>query len=507
MDANPKDITKKFMDSCKLCLEHGMLAHEPNFCLLFVMSAIDIMNPSMDVAMTKERKVVFLQDAIADGVLPLGHFEDPTILLGVIDELLVLLCNWLTGDSLLQTVYTCMYMHCIPIIKDDRLAIFCEGLRRVIMRIRRLILTSSSFHEEDFSPSPAGVPLYLNTHSFFPNNAQANSYYDLSDLEIVTLLRNMSENVSTCVDTIGCAIVSRLSMVAHLLEFGIGLEPLLDVLGKDEYEELRRAGPFILDGNGRFGPDDMCQEDALTSQKFKIICDSLRSVSTSIVEASKVMLESADCGKEAGPGKSNPRSDFFSIPGFEPFLTLPSLTASVQRLPRNLSRRTAFSFLGCAFTRIIEVLQQISSLIDGNNIGAVFLHDLFSVAHSVGHNLCHSLFEKVEAADNLQMKDACSKSCVLSRAVMDILMKYLVRCPLRVSEDFFKAINLTPSGTHFLSSWLSIECSLIRNSILDCAGDLAPHFSFFEHIFSQLFSVCILGLCNFSKAICFPLLF
>ena len=488
----PKDITKEFMDACELCLEPGMIAHEPNFYLFFVMSAIDIMNPSMDIAMAKERKIVFLYDAIEDGNLPLGRFDDPKTLLGVIDELFVLFCNWLTGDSLVQTVYTCMYMHCIPIIEDNRLALFCEALRRVIIQVRRFLLASSSSKDEDFSPLTTGVPLMANTRSHFPEKKQANSYYDLPNEKIIKLLRDMNEKMTHVLNDVENALAARMLIMAHLLEFGRRFDLLLSVIDGDEFDDISRcAGTSSLNGDAPFGPDYRHQQRMVTVDLVEDTCNDLESDSAHIVECSKVMLKSADYGKEAGPGKDNPRSEYFSIPGFEPFLTLPSLTASVQRFPRNLSRSTAFSFIGCAFTRIIGVIQQMRSLLTGNSLNVVFLHELFSVAHNIGHNLCHSLFEKPEVINNLQIQDACSKSCVLSRAVMDVLMQSIVKCPLNVNERFSKAIKLGPSGMHFFSSWLSTESKWIQNCLLDSAENLTSYFPFFEHVFCQLFAVCL----------------
>ncbi|VDM30568.1 unnamed protein product [Hydatigera taeniaeformis] len=494
MSAEQRDITKQFFECCRLCLEPGAIAHENNFHLRYVMSAIDIMNPSMDAGMAKERKVVYLHDAIANGDLPLGRFTDLEVLLGVVDELIVLLVNWLTGDSLVQTVYTCMYMHCIPLIEDSRLALFCEALRRIILSFRRLLLTLPSFEDEDFCPAINGVPLLVNTKSSFPDNTPVNSYFELSNENLVGLLQEERVKLSECKSKptkMQDALSVRLWLAISMLDFGQKFAPFLSVLGKDDLEaafnnvELSGYGESVT-----FDEDSSQKRFTINSESFDGTCKEIEKIAIEIVEISKLLIDSATCGKDAGPGKDNPRSEIFSIPGFEPYLTLANLTATVQRFPRSLDRPSVFSFLGCAFSRIVKVVQELRSLIAKNSINAVLLHELCSLAHTVGHNLCHSLFNKAETVESLKIEDACSKSCVLSRGILGILMAVAVKCPLIANERFSKALDLSPPGMHFVVSWMSVECDWTRDYMLDTIEYLAPYASFFEHVFMQIYSIC-----------------
>ncbi|VDK37293.1 unnamed protein product [Taenia asiatica] len=494
MSVGQRDITKQFFECCKLCLEPGAIAHESNFHLRYVMSAIDIMNPSMDAGMAKERRIVYLFDAIGNGDLPLGCFTDLEVLLGVIDELIVLLVNWLTGDSLVQTVYTCMYMHCIPIIEDPRLALFCETLRRIILSFRRLLLTQPSFEDEDFCPATNGVPLMVNTKSFFPDNNPVNSYYETSNENLIGLLQEERKKLSEYESEppkIVDALSTRLKLAISMLEFGLKFDPFMSALGEDDLEEAFNNAE--LSGFGEsvtFGEGSSQRRVTIDARMFADACEGIEKSAIEIVEISKLLIESANCGKDAGPGKDNPRSEKFSIPGFEPYLTLANLTATVQRFPRSLSRASVFSFLGCAFSRIVKVLQELRGITDRNSINAVLLHELCSLTHAIGHNLCHSLFNKAEAADSLKIEDACSKSCVLSRGVLGILMAIIVKCPLNANERFSKALNLSAPCMHFLVSWMSVECDWTRDYMLDSIEHLAPYASFFEHVFMQIYSIC-----------------
>lgn len=495
MSVEQRDITKQFFECCKLCLEPGAIAHESNFHLHYVMSAIDIMNPSMDAGMAKERKIVYLHDAIENGDLPLGCFTDSEVLLGVIDELIVLLVNWLTGDSLVQTVYTCMYMHCIPIIEDPCLALFCEALRRIILSIRRILLTLPSFEDEDFCPATNGVPLMVNTKSSFPDNNPANSYYETSNENLIGLLQEerikLSGNESEPSKVVD-ALSVRLRLAISMLEFGLKFVPFLSALDEGDLDEAFNNAE--LSGYGEsitFGKASSQKRVTINAKLFDDICEGIEKIAIEIVEISKLLMESADCGKDAGPGKDNPRSEKFSIPGFEPYLTLANLTATVQRFPRSLNRASVFSFLGCAFSRIVKVVQELRGLAARNSINAVLLHELCSLTHAIGHNLCHSLFNKTEVADSLKIEDACSKSCVLSRGILGILMAVIVKCPLNANERFSKALDLSSPCMHFVVSWMSVECDWTRDYMLDAVEYLAPFASFFEHVFMQIYSVCL----------------
>ncbi|CDI97399.1 n alpha acetyltransferase 35 natc auxiliary [Echinococcus multilocularis] len=494
MSVEQKDITEQFFECCKMCLEPGAIAHEKNFHLRYVMSAIDIMNPSMDAGMAKERRIVYLHDAIESGDLPLGCFSDLVVLLGVIDELIVLLVNWLTGDSLVQTVYTCMYMHCIPLIEDSRLALFCEALRRIILSFRRLLLTLPSFEDEDFCPTTNGVPLMIDTKFSFPDHNPVNSYYEISNENLIELLqeerKKLSERKSEPSKVVD-ALTIRLRLAISMLELGQKFAPFLSVLGENNLEESFNNVDISDYGDPvTFGESPSQRRVTISAELFDSVCQRIEEISTEIIGISKLLVESANCGKDAGPGKDNPRSEKFSIPGFEPYLTLANLTATVQRFPRSLSRSSVFFFLECAFSRIVKVLQELRSLIAKNSINAVLLHELCSLAHAIGHNLCHSLFNKAEALDSLKVENACLKSCVLSRGILGILMGVILKCPLNANERFSKALDLSPPGMHFVVSWMSVECDWTRDYMLDNIEYLAPYASFFEHVFMQIYSIC-----------------
>ncbi|KAM7532934.1 hypothetical protein Aperf_G00000126872 [Anoplocephala perfoliata] len=492
MNECEEDITERFLNACKNCLGPGEIAHEPFFNLRYAMSAIDIMNPSMDAGMVKERKIATLRHAIESGELLLEPFTDQEVLLGVIDELIVLFVNWLTGDPLIQTVYTCMYMHCIPYIGDECLALFCEALRRNIIFFRRVLLTLPSFEDEDFCSSKNKVPLTAATEILFPTRKISNSYSDYSNEKLLELLQEQQEKLLQS-GKLGKVLCSRLNLVASMLRFEKHFSDFLAVLVEEDVEEAYEnssmkdySEPIILD------PKSMPKSLQMTPELFSGTCEKILVVLTELVATSKVLFKTADLGKDAGPGKANPKSEFYWIPGFEPYLTLSALTASVQRFPRSLSTKCVFSFLGCAFSRVIRVIKEMKRLIQANPQSTVFLHEMCAVSHKLGHNICHCLFQSEELSQPLDVKDASSRSCALSRGVLSVMMGVIFKCPVNVDQRLSEALAVSNPVMHYLTSWLAVEPKWIRDRILDSALDVRNYASFLENVFLNLYKASFL---------------
>ena len=90
---------------CRLSpkLQPGELVHGEHFSLFDAMSAIEIGNPKMDPgSMPPTRRRPLDQSA------PLRLPNDAT--LKVMDQLLAQEASWLGGNTLAQTVYTCLYL-------------------------------------------------------------------------------------------------------------------------------------------------------------------------------------------------------------------------------------------------------------------------------------------------------------------------------------------------------------------------------------------------------------
>ncbi len=489
LEQGQEDVTDQFLNACKSSLGPGDVAHEKYFGLQHAMSAIDIMNPSMDSGMPKERKVTYLLDAVHNGTLPLGSFSDQKLLLGVIDELLVSFVNWLTGDTLVQTVYTCMYMHCTPLIEDPKLSLFCESLRRIIVNVRRLLLTLPVFEEEDFCPMTHRVPCESDTTSAFGDRAVANNLFASEPREIVKMLRKVEDELSTTSnesDECKSAMFLRFKLLRRVLNFLEEFSPILAAGCENEIEDQLNgqdgySAPFFA------RPNDSNQDLAQTS--FDEASTKLVEISNDIIETCLLMVESSTVGQDAGPGKTSPRTHSFDLPGFEPFMTQAFLPSSIQRFPKTIDRSTAFSFLACAFTRVKTVLEKMRSVFVSNDQHVVLFHQYWAAVHYFGHNYCHSLFKHDESTGKLSVEDACSKSCNLSRGILSICISALSQAPPKIDNRLLDEVGLLNPGFHFLTSWLAIECPRVRNCLLDNLPILYRFGTYFNHVGSQLITV------------------
>ena len=71
-----------------------------------------------------------LDDAVNRG-LALETLK-PAELLGIMDDLVGALVSWLKGHSLVQTVFSCVYLHDVERIHDLSLKAFCVGLLKIV---------------------------------------------------------------------------------------------------------------------------------------------------------------------------------------------------------------------------------------------------------------------------------------------------------------------------------------------------------------------------------------
>lgn len=146
-----KPITKEFFEACQE-LSLGELLHDEVFGLFDAMSAIEMMDPKMDIGMgfnKNEPAPHTFETAVAAGVLKLSNLENSE-LIGIFDSLFSCLVSWLEGHSLDQILFTCLYLHSPNSIENKSLRTFCLAVRRIITLIKDFILECNVNEEEDF---------------------------------------------------------------------------------------------------------------------------------------------------------------------------------------------------------------------------------------------------------------------------------------------------------------------------------------------------------------------
>ncbi|KAI8084806.1 Mak10 subunit, NatC N-terminal acetyltransferase-domain-containing protein [Halteromyces radiatus] len=167
-----KDITS-FLDQATQEMKEGELIHLQSFTLFDAMSAIEIMDPRMDTGM-----VIMEDDGDKKGAdYDINQTLKPEELLWIMDQLLACEMAWLSGHSLAQTVYTCIYFHHVPTLLDrppptltesknlDKvmqavLKAYILGSVKCCHHIWNEMVSGNIFEEEDFTTNLFGLSLY-----------------------------------------------------------------------------------------------------------------------------------------------------------------------------------------------------------------------------------------------------------------------------------------------------------------------------------------------------------
>ncbi|KAI8927680.1 Mak10 subunit, NatC N-terminal acetyltransferase-domain-containing protein [Entophlyctis helioformis] len=118
-----------------------------HFTLQDAVQAISIMDPRMDTGVNVPN---------ADrGHLAVAGIADKTEwslaeITAICDQLIAREMSWLSGQLVAQTVFTCIYMHDIPMVSSTILRTFMQALIRHMALARAIIMKEQIYFEEDF---------------------------------------------------------------------------------------------------------------------------------------------------------------------------------------------------------------------------------------------------------------------------------------------------------------------------------------------------------------------
>lgn len=144
-----EDVTATFREA-RDKMEPGEMIHHPSFSLHAAMSAIELMDPKMDVGFGESTNV-------SDVRLP-AELSDSQVIT-IMDQLLVCLMSWMDGHNLPQTVFSCVYSQRMREIPRFELFAFMHVLFAVMDTTINLVLDEKVADEEDFMASTYGFTL------------------------------------------------------------------------------------------------------------------------------------------------------------------------------------------------------------------------------------------------------------------------------------------------------------------------------------------------------------
>uniref|UniRef100_A0A1I8EQ74 Protein MAK10 homolog n=1 Tax=Wuchereria bancrofti TaxID=6293 RepID=A0A1I8EQ74_WUCBA len=143
------DITDDFFMECKK-LNNGELVMADDFQLSEAMSAIELMDPKMDIGMKPFDPSTAFESLIASGRLNITNMDEREMI-ATMDAMLASLISWLEGNSIAQTLLTCVFLNHMDSVTDSVLSAFSYGVLELTTVFRHIIQMASVYEEEDFN--------------------------------------------------------------------------------------------------------------------------------------------------------------------------------------------------------------------------------------------------------------------------------------------------------------------------------------------------------------------
>ncbi|KAK9149586.1 hypothetical protein Scep_008343 [Stephania cephalantha] len=144
-------------------LQDGELVHGENFSLFASMSALEIMDPKMDSGI-ENCAYHSVEEAIENGVAPVPFSFDRTVdvqcTIDVMDHLLACEATWHKGNSLAQTVFSCIYLLRLERTSSHALLnSYCRIIRATCSAVISIVSDARTHEEEDIFTMAYGLPL------------------------------------------------------------------------------------------------------------------------------------------------------------------------------------------------------------------------------------------------------------------------------------------------------------------------------------------------------------
>ncbi|CAH8477518.1 unnamed protein product [Schistosoma rodhaini] len=485
------DITNAFFSACRIGLEPGELLHSSWFDLQYSMSAIEVMDPKMDARIQGNRKIVTVCEALSSEQLPLGPFSSLYELLGIIDELLAAFVNWLTGDSLAQSIFICMYMHCTQLIRDKYLAAFCELLRRSVYQLRDIISTVGVFDEEDHDILTHGMPIHEPSHMFDVYDSFRNEcLHKLSVLELTAHVNDLNGNLeseSTMFadreEKLLMGLKSRLQFVQALLLFTNSISECIHPTRVDFNQDLFEGYTHAdLDFSGQNSSSKLYEDQNNTEVVWDSFIDFCRKVSqhiSTLKSLSDILVETSNIGKMAGEGKLKPKDAAYGLPGFEVFLNQASIPPFLPKVANIHNRHKSFVYFSSLFTRLHHILCTYENFALWHDLHPepLRIHSLWTFIQKSGQISCPYVKALLFPDDPSKVNEPLLTTCVLSRTITYTFYSALMWQGKVID---FKPQSFSPMYfRYFLNSWHQLEPTTHRPLIENVISNIPELMSFF----------------------------
>ncbi|KAF8565162.1 hypothetical protein P879_07356 [Paragonimus westermani] len=503
--ADVVNITDRFFAACQHALRPGELCFSPLFTLQHAMSAIEIMDPKMDIRVPGARRIVSTAESLATKALPLGPFENLSDLVGIMDEMLCSLVNWLTGDSLAQSVFISMYMDCTQLVRDPCLVIFCKLLRRSVCHLREFILKTNVADEEDHYVPTHGVPLSEPNPAYDRllevGQCPESLGYPSEDLvaQAQDIINGLPGEADAAYDELSSCLSTRLSFIKHLFLFVESLFNFFECQQGSELfnqDDLTHETDYVRLSSDKkqdcvqLSPNSPIVDFTMFWTKLYAISSDCQTHLKTLVELSRHLLVTVSAGSPSGLGRIAPKDSPYGLPGFEPFLNQNKLPSYIPRLVIIHDRLTSFTYLQKLTSHLLNLtstLQNMAEIQLGNQSSASSPHAFWCVVRSNGQIPCEYMAELLNDSKEPSFKSTMFNltSCVLSRTLIySLYMTSMGRLHHWVE-------NVPVQAQFALRSWLLLEPKHCRPLLNAIVSEVVGLDTFFDILGEQLSQVCV----------------
>eukprot|EP01097_Dermamoeba_algensis_P004946 TRINITY_DN3158_c0_g1_i1.p1 TRINITY_DN3158_c0_g1~~TRINITY_DN3158_c0_g1_i1.p1 ORF type:complete len:781 (-),score=175.37 TRINITY_DN3158_c0_g1_i1:896-3160(-) len=139
-------------------LKDGEIVLMENFTLFEAMSAVELMDPKMDSGMLNG-EVLTTEEALSLKKIDPDHLLTPAQLISLMDALLEQEALWCSGQTLANTIFTCLYAHQATSLTSVYLSPFILSLLKYSEYLKEMIIRADIYEEEDFIANTFGFSL------------------------------------------------------------------------------------------------------------------------------------------------------------------------------------------------------------------------------------------------------------------------------------------------------------------------------------------------------------
>lgn len=374
-----EDVKEQFFEACGE-LELGQLVSSVTFHLQDGMSAVEVLEPKMDVGMHRHKKGLGLQDCVEKGIYE-GSLGDQ---LALMDATFCMFVAYLEGSAIAQTIWTNVMIPQVNEVDHEIYTVFSHGIVHLTSACRHIIRTSYCFEEEDFN---ALLPYRVKSHWTRTETMK-------QIRQVVSKLKKIDQRVRpkarvSSKKELDPAELEKKKMSDSYLGISVRLDFIYEML-----EVLALLTPSQKSANEPYNQeedDDVYDEDEEESeeQDFSPRFHEADKVINRLLIVVKAMFDTVSLGTQAPNGIDG---NFGWLLGIEPDLNYKTMPPSFPRKVKIPNRKEAYDFLFEMVKRLVEIICDAPTT-------ATNMHQMFEKAH-----------------------DFSFRSCLLTRAILQLVM-------------------------------------------------------------------------------------